>query len=506
MNKAATFKRAGIAIPIILAVLYQTPGAAALPAAQTTDGFAGVRALIQEEIKKPGVPSISVGVAKDGRIIWEESFGYANLEKKIPATPRTMYSLASISKPFTSTAVMLLAERGLVDLDKPVNSYLGAAKLKAFVGKASGVKVRQVLDHTAGLATHWNFFYANEPFRRPDPEESIRRYGILVTPPGQTFNYSNFGYGILEYIIERVSGRSYPEFMKKEIFEPLGLTHTAVLTEPPQEGDAAARYAGRGSLLPFYDFDHRGASAVYSSAHDLVRFGLFHLKNRDAGMKPILRDKSLEKMRAKSKSASYALGWGVGDRFGYKIFGHSGGMPGVATDLTLLPDEKIAVAVLINGQETAPGRLVNEILAALLPPFAEKWNREKAKPAEPRRTEPPIPGDLPGEWEGRLETYEGPHPVRLILDAEGRVQYMFLDGRPEATPEKPSSGKLRFIDGLLTGNIGAKIPTADAQRAPHFTWVSLRLRDGRLSGAASARPISERYCLPSFLELKKKGS
>jgi hypothetical protein len=385
-----------------------------------------------------------------------------------------------------------------------VDAYLGAVKLKAFVGNTSGVKVKHMLDHTAGLPTHWNFFYANEPFRRPDPEESIRRYGILVTPPGQTYNYSNFGYGILEYVIERVSGRPYPEFMKDEVFEPLGLAHTAVLTEPPQEGDAAARYAGRGSLLPFYDFDHRGASAVYSSAHDLVRFGLFHLGRPEAGMKPILKNQSLEKMRAKPNSASYALGWGVGDRFGYKSFGHSGGMPGVATSLTLLPDEKIAVAVLINGQETAPGRLVNEILAALLPPYAERWNREKAGPAAPRGPEPPIPGDLPGEWEGRLDTYEGPHLVRLILDAGGSVQFTYLDGRPEATPENPASGKLRFIDGMLTGNIGAKIPTADAQRAPHYIWVNLRPKDGRLSGAASARPLSERYCLPSFLELKKK--
>jgi CubicO group peptidase (beta-lactamase class C family) len=131
------------------------------------DIFSPVRAKILESLEKTKVASIAVAVAKDGKIIWEEGFGHANLEKKVKASPGTMYSLASISKPITATGLMILVERGLVELDKPANFYLGEGKLTAYEGQASDATVRRVLSHTAGLPMHWNFFFANEPYRRP---------------------------------------------------------------------------------------------------------------------------------------------------------------------------------------------------------------------------------------------------------------------------------------------------------------------------------------------------
>jgi CubicO group peptidase (beta-lactamase class C family) len=261
-----------------------------LPRADDTDVFSGVRAAIRQELRKDGVPSLAVGVAKKGKIIWEEAFGLADIARGIASTPETMYSLASISKPFTATGLMVLVERGLVDLDRPANDYLGEAKLTVFEGDASSVTVKHLLHHTAGLGTHWNFFFANEPAERPDMEESIRRYGICVWPPGTIYNYANFGYGILEHIIERASKMRYPDFMSTEVFEPLGLGRTSVITRAPGDDFVAQRYISARSVLPFYDFDHRGASAVYSSARDLLRFGMFHLKDRLPGQRKILRE------------------------------------------------------------------------------------------------------------------------------------------------------------------------------------------------------------------------
>lgn len=94
--------------------------------------------------------SIAVAVAHGGKIIWEESFGWADREKMIAATPQTMYSLASISKPITATGLMTLVERGAIDLDKPANEYLGTGKLTGHAGEATGATVRRVLSHTAG--------------------------------------------------------------------------------------------------------------------------------------------------------------------------------------------------------------------------------------------------------------------------------------------------------------------------------------------------------------------
>jgi CubicO group peptidase (beta-lactamase class C family) len=134
--------------------------------------------------------------------------GVADREKKIAATPNTMYSLASISKPVTATGLMTLVERGKIDLNKPVNDYLGAGKLTGLAGDANAATARRVMSYTAGLPLHYQFFYANNDYRPPSSDETIARYGILVNPPGEVFEYSNLGFGIIDHVIARTSGHS----------------------------------------------------------------------------------------------------------------------------------------------------------------------------------------------------------------------------------------------------------------------------------------------------------
>jgi CubicO group peptidase (beta-lactamase class C family) len=171
------------------------------------------------------MPSVSVAVAKGGQILWEESFGWANRAKMTPATANTMYSLASISKPFTATGVMRLVDQGEIDLDKPINDYLGVGKLTGLAGDASGATVRRVLSHTSGLPLHYQFFYETNGYGPPSMDTTVARYGILVNPPGEVFQFSNLGFGILGYVAARTSGLDYPDYMRTRVFLPLGLTH-----------------------------------------------------------------------------------------------------------------------------------------------------------------------------------------------------------------------------------------------------------------------------------------
>ncbi len=143
------------------------------------------------------VPSITVAVAQNGRIVWEEGFGWADRERRIRANEHTVYSLASISKSFTATGLMTLVQAGKIDLDAPLNEYLGTSKVRARVGDITAATVRRVANHTSGLPLHYQFFYADEPFEPPSMDETIARYGNLVTPPGEEFQYSNLGYGLL---------------------------------------------------------------------------------------------------------------------------------------------------------------------------------------------------------------------------------------------------------------------------------------------------------------------
>src|SRR5215210_6719647 len=184
--------------------------------------FDRVRELMRTQLIERALPSLAVAVARNGVMLWEEGFGWADRANRIPATAHTLYSLASISKPITTTGLMILHERGLIDLDRPLDDYLGDAKLTARIGSAVDATVRRVANHTAGLPLHYQFFYADQPQRPPPFDETIRRYANLITLPGERYQYSNLGYGLLDHVIARLSGQTYANFMRREVFLPLG--------------------------------------------------------------------------------------------------------------------------------------------------------------------------------------------------------------------------------------------------------------------------------------------
>jgi CubicO group peptidase (beta-lactamase class C family) len=452
--------------------------------------FDGVREQIQALMLEHRLPSVAVAVARDGEIRWEEAFGWADLARRVPATPHTPYSLASISKPITLTGLMILQERGLVDLDAPIDDYLGGVKLNAQRFDARQATLRRVANHTAGLPLHYQFFYADEPYQKPPMEETIRRYATLVSAPGERYQYSNLGTGLLGHVISRVSGKSYPDFMREEVFQPLGMHQSAIDVPAGLEAVAATRYGADGTAYPFYDFDHPAASAVYASAHDLLRFGLFHLKQRQPDQKQVLTDATIEAMRSDpvsdGESDAYGLGWAVYSRFGYPIVGHGGGMGGVSTTLQLLPREKIALVVLLNtGSGTADPkeRVADQILGALLPDYAARLQAHRDDPVEERAGYRPS-DELLGAWDGQVETYAGQQRLRLWFQPDGDIHAQ-VDEQMKSLVNNPS-----FRDGWLAGDFHGRIETPDAQRHPHHLALDLQLRDGRLNGGI--RELSER--------------
>jgi CubicO group peptidase (beta-lactamase class C family) len=463
-------------------------------------------------LNKQKVPSISVAVAKDGAILWEESFGWANIEKKIKATPHTMYSLASISKPFTATGLMALVERGLVDLDQPANEYLGKAKIRAFQGDASEATVRRLLNHTAGLGMQWNFFYDNKPYRRPSMDESISQYGVCVYPPGKTYNYANLGYGIIDYIIERVAQKTYPKFMRDEVFEPLGLAHTDVLIAPGPEELVAVRYKTPKNPLAFYDFDHRGASAVYSSAHDLVRFGMFHLKNHLSDQKPILKDKTIDLMQEavdpSLPKSSYKLGWSVYDLFGSKTVSHGGGMPGVTTNLRILPEENVALVVLCNRSGINLRGIIHSILSSLLPEYAKEWEKAKKEESDRETLKFAPPAELIGVWTGEIKTYRETLPVQMQIEKKGKIWFKVVGEKYRYKTGLSTIDPPRFTEDHLIATFNIKIHKEEFARSPSFLLLNMMLQNDNteLAGYAAAQAFDGEFCLPSFIKLKKDSS
>ncbi|HWP36552.1 MAG TPA: serine hydrolase domain-containing protein [Gemmatimonadales bacterium] len=501
---AQNLRRAILGNPFVLTFLGVT-SLAGQNREQRADQFAPVRAVIRQVMDSTGAPAIAVAVAQHGRIIWEEGFGWADRERRIPATQHTMFSLASISKPITATGLMRLVEEGKVELDAPANRYLGLGTLTGLAGEDDGATVRRVLSHTAGLPLHYRFYYADLDYREPTMDETIARYGVLVYPPGVVYEYSNLGYGIIDHIIERVSGLSYPDYMRTRVFAPLGLTRTSVHIGPGLEPYVAQRYDSRLRPIPYYDFDHDGGSAVYASAHDLVRFGMFHLKERLADQQRILLDSTIDLMQRSqtptSSGVQYGLGWRSLDEFGWTRVNHTGGMPGVATILALYPSERTAAVVLANKAATPVERVLQEILSVVFPPrYADSLRSRRARPphlpSSPALAPPP---DWLGEWSGTVRTWARTLPFKLTVQAGGDIHVRLANQLPALLADA------RFSDGLLVGRFAGTIPTPDVERHPHSVLLQLRLFDGTLKGQATAQTTDEPvyFAVTAYVELRK---
>jgi len=459
--------------------------------------FSNVRRFIQEQLVATSVPSMSVAVARNGTILWEEGFGWADRENRVPATEHTMYYTASVTKSFTDTAIMVLHERKKLDVDRPVNDYLGTAKLTSTVFNPADATIRRVATHTAGLTT-----FNPAPAHQHPAEEMIRRYGVLFWPPGERYDYSNFGPIILEEVIARTSGESYADFMRNEIFWPLGMTRASIALPPSLEKYAAKRYNLVTGLKPAV------TGGVYCSAHDLLLFGMFHLKEHLSSQKALLRDASIDDMQNETAgdhltpvsvytgTGRYSLGWWTENYHGFQSVLGQGGTDADQAWLRLIPSERIAVVVLCNaGHGALPSTVVDKMFATLLPPHSEDLKNTARQPSV---SDEKLPSTLFGEWKGSIRTYRGDVPLAFSLKESGDVHAKL--GSQLETVLNDARFKAGALRGRISGDLGVEDDTGPERYNLDF---DLYLRDGKLQGAAVTRGPAG---LPFWAELKKIAS
>ncbi|HKB89103.1 MAG TPA: serine hydrolase [Opitutaceae bacterium] len=285
----------------------------------------------------------SVLVAKDDAVVFAQSYGWANLEWKIPNTHATKFRLGSVTKQFTAAAILLLEEKGKLKLDDPLAKFVPSAP-----ETWKPVTVQQLLTHTSGIPSFTDFPDYRTLKLSPETPAQIMAH-ISDKPldflPGEKFKYSNMGYLLLGWIVEIASGQSYETFLREQIFRPLGMndsgydSNTAII---PQR--AAGYVPGSHGLANAAYIDMHvpgGAGALYSTTADLLRWtqGLFGGK--------LLTPASLEKMTTPFKSY-YAFGLMVTNAHGRKIISHNGGIDGFNSHLAYFPESKITVVVLSN--------------------------------------------------------------------------------------------------------------------------------------------------------------
>lgn len=402
--------------------------------------------------------SVSVAVAQDGEVVFADAWGAADVESGRAATVDTAYLSASVTKPVTATAICAAADAGLLSLDDPLEKYLGLSLPRRGF---SAPTVRQTLQHRAGFGVHFDFAYDKEPASLAD---TVAHYGGLFREPDTAFEYSNLGYGLLDAVLRNVSGREPADYVRASVFEPLGMSSAHI--GPSYVGDSASRYTADGRRYPDYDTTHRGASLLWSSAPDLVRFGL-----GAPGLLAPATAAAVFDPRPYNADQGYGLGWFVSTGEP-RIVSHSGSMGGVATMLVVVPERKLAVAVLTNRSgSNVRTALLDHVLTELVPGFT----RALLPPGDSAERLSPLPQ---GIWTGGIETHDRLLPITVTI-ADGEVE-VNVDGHAARTTAIAWDLQVTVPVRLVAPNVGPWSPDL---------MLSLEAGpDGELTGSASAFP------------------
>jgi CubicO group peptidase (beta-lactamase class C family) len=337
---------------------------------------------LRTEVAADNVGSITAGVALGDRLVWANGFGWADRDKKIAATPETVYRIGSISKPFTAVALMLAVQRGQISLDEPVSKYLPEAA--QFAGTRPGMKpptMRQLASHTAGLVREPQL-----PNAAAGPIGEWENKVLAAIPttrfdtiPGARYSYSNIGFGVLGLAVSRGSGVPFMKLVTDGIFTPLGMRSSTYIIDDRLRKNLAVGYSNRpgGSIdpsLPAREHDGRGYKVpnggIYSTVGDLARFAaMMSGQLGDNVLTASSRNEMLRVQTPNNPQSGYGLGFMIAiNQNNHREISHGGSVAGYTAHLVFDPDTRISVILLRNydGGQTNLARAANELLRELV--------------------------------------------------------------------------------------------------------------------------------------------
>jgi CubicO group peptidase (beta-lactamase class C family) len=326
------------------------------------------------------LPGISISIVKDQDIIWSKGYGYADVEKKLPMQPQSICSICSISKLFTSVAVMQLVEQGKIRLDDSIAAVLPSFNLKQQYGESGPITIRSLLTHSSGLPRESDYPYWSPPdYNFPSHDQVKEKLGNQKTlyPASTYFQYSNLGMSILGEVVEHISGMPYEQYVEENILKPLRLTDThPFLPEKLWGNKMATGYNaihrdGHRDKMPLFQAKGIAPAAGFSSTtEDLARFASWQFRLLAKGGKEIIRASTLRDMQRvqfldPDWKTAYGLGFAVYDFNGSTLVGHGGSCPGYLSLLTIDTKEKIAIVIMINAQGDALSKYMDGIYNVL---------------------------------------------------------------------------------------------------------------------------------------------
>jgi len=417
------------------------------------DSLQNLDQYVAELMKRiPVTPGLAVAVVRGDKIIYARGFGYRNVKGKLPVTPQTQFYIASTTKSFTATAARLLADEGKVDLDAPLKKYFPDLVLKAPLS-AEQISLRDLLTHRSGIS--------NEPINFRTAYTGQYDAGVILNllsnyskPVSPEFRYSNIGYIITSYAMQKATGETWQQIIERKILAPMGLKNTSTFASKAKaSGDFALPYLsenGQFVELPYkQDNTMHAAGGMVSSAEDLAKWLIVNMNQGRLEGKQIIPAASLEEILSpqinqkrtfyKFKRYAYSLGWNIATFNGKKLIHCFGEFFGFRPHVSFMPEHNVGVVVLANESAESiylpdliacdiydylvnqkplradPSVRVDEYLANM-----KKQREERAKKAvegrnaKEKETNPTL---ALGAYAG---VYENPEGGRIVITSDGK--------------------------------------------------------------------------------------
>ncbi|HKR58570.1 MAG TPA: serine hydrolase domain-containing protein [Pyrinomonadaceae bacterium] len=351
-----------LAYLVLFAISCGTPCAAQ----QTLEGR--IDAFIKGEMQRQQIPGMAVAVVRNGKIALLRTYGFSNLEHRIPVKPETIFQSGSIGKQFTATAVMILAAEGKLSLEDKLSKFFPDAP-----ESWSRITVRQLLTHSAGMADYPTDF----DLRRDHTEAELLtmlKATPLAYPPGTSWDYSNLGYVTLGILIHQVSGKSHSDFVAERIFKPLGMETARLISEADIVPNRAAGYRLVDGKLQNQEWV---SPSTNTTADGCYYFSILDLAKWDAGLyanTPLAQARLAEMWTpvklSGGRTKAYGFGWNTDFIHGRRILFHGGAWQGFKSFIVRFPDEKTTFILMANSWEARDFRLARGLVAAQFPEFA----------------------------------------------------------------------------------------------------------------------------------------
>jgi CubicO group peptidase (beta-lactamase class C family) len=325
----------------------------AIGATDSVDGF------INDYLRRKQIPGCALMVRYNGQVVLCQGYGLANLEHDVRVTPQTVFQSGSMAKQFTAMAVMMLVEQHKLSLNDPIAKYLGVPKTW------SGITVRHLLTHTSGLGDYPESFSLQKDYTEDELLKMIKAQPLGIAP-GEKWRYSNLGYVTLGILIHKIAGEFYGDFLKKNVFDPLGMNQTRVISEADIIPNRAAGYRLVDGVLKNQKWV---APSVNSTADGSLYFTIEDLAKWDEALEAgrFLIHAGYEQAWSPVKlndgnTAPYGFGWRIAKTdSGHRMLEHGGAWQGFASYIVRYPDDRLTVVALCNRSGGSAGYIAKRI-------------------------------------------------------------------------------------------------------------------------------------------------